>query len=223
MNLYKNHEYFSEAEAYRAIKICRIVFRHRYKIAQERPCTPFLGILLKAIKRRLKQGSNVSIWDELSGFRAEHSWSYQDSCSSASVRSNILQPCGLKPLKLLCPWDSPGKDTSVGCYTVFQGILPTEGSNLASPTLAGNFWEACTFWLFKHINIHLHILTIWTTVWNLILESNILNLHYMVNFSKLECSGRNCCIPKLSRSVQFSSVQLLSRVRISATPWIAAG
>lgn len=55
MNLYKNHEYFSEVEAYRAIKICRMVLRHVYEIAQERPCTPFLGILLKAIGKDLSK------------------------------------------------------------------------------------------------------------------------------------------------------------------------
>ena len=29
---------------------------------------------------------------------------------------------------LLSPWDSPGKDTGVGCHFLFQGILPTHGS-----------------------------------------------------------------------------------------------
>ena len=26
-----------------------------------------------------------------------------------------------------CPWDSTGKDTGVGCYTLFQGTFPTQG------------------------------------------------------------------------------------------------
>ena len=30
---------------------------------------------------------------------------------------------------LLCPWDSPGKNTGVGCYTRLQGIFPTQGLN----------------------------------------------------------------------------------------------
>ena len=30
---------------------------------------------------------------------------------------------------LLCPWDSPGKNTRVGCHALFQGIFPTQGSN----------------------------------------------------------------------------------------------
>ena len=32
--------------------------------------------------------------------------------------------------RLLCPWNSPGKNTGVGCHAFLQGILPTPGSNL---------------------------------------------------------------------------------------------
>ena len=35
------------------------------------------------------------------------------------------------PLRLLCPWDSPGKNTGVCCHSLFQGIFLTEGLNLA--------------------------------------------------------------------------------------------
>ena len=28
---------------------------------------------------------------------------------------------------LLCPWDSPGKNTGVGCHALLQGIFPTQG------------------------------------------------------------------------------------------------
>ena len=31
--------------------------------------------------------------------------------------------------RLLCPWDSPGKNTGVGCYWLLQGIFLTQGSN----------------------------------------------------------------------------------------------
>ena len=31
----------------------------------------------------------------------------------------------------LCPWNSPGKNTGVGRHVLFQGILPTQGSNLS--------------------------------------------------------------------------------------------
>ena len=37
-----------------------------------------------------------------------------------------MQPHGLK---LLCPWDSPGKNIGVGCHALLQGIFPTQGLN----------------------------------------------------------------------------------------------
>ena len=39
----------------------------------------------------------------------------------------LLQPYGLLPTRLLCPWDSPGKNTGVGCHVLLQGIFPTQG------------------------------------------------------------------------------------------------
>ena len=29
----------------------------------------------------------------------------------------------------LCPWDSPGKNTGVGCCILLQGIIPSQGLN----------------------------------------------------------------------------------------------
>ena len=31
--------------------------------------------------------------------------------------------------RLLCPWDSPGKNTGGGCHLLLQGIFPTQGWN----------------------------------------------------------------------------------------------
>ena len=47
--------------------------------------------------------------------------------------SSSLQPHGLYPARLLCPWDSSGKNTGVGCYSLLQGIFPTQGSDLGLP------------------------------------------------------------------------------------------
>ena len=43
--------------------------------------------------------------------------------------SDSLWPRGLSPSRLLCPWDSPGKSTGVGCHALLQGIVPTQGLN----------------------------------------------------------------------------------------------
>ena len=39
------------------------------------------------------------------------------------------QPHGLKPAKLLCPWNFPGKNTRSGCHFLLQGIFLTQESN----------------------------------------------------------------------------------------------
>ena len=38
-------------------------------------------------------------------------------------------PHGLQPTRLLCPWNSSGKNTGVGCYSLLQGIFLTQGLN----------------------------------------------------------------------------------------------
>ena len=50
--------------------------------------------------------------------------------SAASVMSYSLLPCGLYPMRLLCSWDSTGKNTGVGPHDLLQGIFLTQGSNL---------------------------------------------------------------------------------------------
>ena len=55
------------------------------------------------------------------------------ACILASVMSNSLQPCGLQPVRLPCPWDCPGKNTGVGCHALLQGVFPTEGLNPGLP------------------------------------------------------------------------------------------
>ena len=42
---------------------------------------------------------------------------------SQSVVSNSLWPHRLQPTRLLCPWNSPGKNTGVGCHFLLQGIF----------------------------------------------------------------------------------------------------
>ena len=40
-----------------------------------------------------------------------------------------LQPHGLLPVRLLCLWDSPGKNPGMGCHALLQGIFLTQGLN----------------------------------------------------------------------------------------------
>ena len=42
----------------------------------------------------------------------------------------------MEPTRLLCPWDTPGKNTGVGCHFLLQGIyLPDPGTEPTSPAL----------------------------------------------------------------------------------------
>ena len=43
--------------------------------------------------------------------------------------SDPQRPHGLPPVRLLHPWDFPGKITGVGCYLLLQGIFLTQRSN----------------------------------------------------------------------------------------------
>ena len=49
---------------------------------------------------------------------------------SSSVVSDFLRLRGLYPVRFLCPWDYPVKNTGVGSHVLLQGILLTQGSNL---------------------------------------------------------------------------------------------
>ena len=40
-----------------------------------------------------------------------------------------LQPDGLQPTRLFCPWDFTGKDTGVNCHFLLQGIFLTQEWN----------------------------------------------------------------------------------------------
>ena len=40
-----------------------------------------------------------------------------------------VQLCATLWTVALCPWDSPGKSTGLGCHALLHGIFPTQGSN----------------------------------------------------------------------------------------------
>ena len=58
---------------------------------------------------------------------------YQYVC----MHAKSLQSCLTDPTRLLCPWDSSGKNTGVGCHALLQGLNPCLLGLLA---LAGEFF-----------------------------------------------------------------------------------
>ena len=61
--------------------------------------------------------------------------------------------------QLLCPWDSPGKNTGVDCHFLFQGIFPTQRLN---PCLLCLLWQAGSLPLVPPGKPHL-VQDSWTT------------------------------------------------------------
>ena len=51
-------------------------------------------------------------------------------CVSCSLVPDSLRPHGLWPARLLFPWDSPVRNTGVGCHSLPQGIFLTQRWNL---------------------------------------------------------------------------------------------
>ena len=52
-----------------------------------------------------------------------HSWLIERESASCSAVSTSLRP----KARLLCPWNSPGKNTGVGCHALLQGIFLSQG------------------------------------------------------------------------------------------------
>ena len=57
-------------------------------------------------------------------------------CSRILLFSSVVQSCptllwphGLYSTRLFCPWNSPGKNTGVGCHALLQGSFLIQGSN----------------------------------------------------------------------------------------------
>ena len=57
----------------------------------------------------------------------QDNWAQVKSVLSYSVMFASLRPHGLERSRLLCPWNSPGKNTGVGSHSLLQGIFTTQG------------------------------------------------------------------------------------------------
>ena len=72
-----------------------------------------------------------------------HAYSFQAFTKHSSRRtmkwsemkslSHVRLFATLWTVTLLCPWDSPGKSTGVGCHFLLQEIFSTQGSNPGLP------------------------------------------------------------------------------------------
>ena len=108
----------------------------------------------------------------------------------------LLRPHGLSPIRLLCPWDFPGKNTGVGCISFSRGsywpmVIPV------SPALAGWFFTTEPPEKFLvYIYIYIYQIITWYAL-------NFHNILYELYFSK--SLALNMGIFFLSASPSFTS------------------
>ena len=76
-----------------------------------------------------KKRLNIPSWHDLKYSGKLEIIQSIDGVQSCTVLSVSLLPHGLQPGRLLCIWDCPGKNTGVGCHSLLQGILLTQGSS----------------------------------------------------------------------------------------------
>ena len=78
-------------------------------------------------------GGLKNTWEKKRGERQRRQRkTYPTECSDVKSLSRVqlFATSWTVAYHLLCQWDFPGKSTGVGCHCLFQGIFPTEGSNL---------------------------------------------------------------------------------------------
>ena len=164
------------------------------------------------------------------------------ACQVASVVSNSLQPRGLYPARPLCPWDSPGKNTGVGCHALLQGIFPTQGPK---PHFLGLLHWQVVLYCLRHLGsrlkscVSLRASCVRGQI--LISDSLLCGYWWFIFFLKLCISGTSLVAQWLRFQASSaegpaqgtrphmlglrpgeSEVKSHSRVRLFATPWTVA-
>ena len=119
---------------------------------------------------------------------------------SCSVISNSLRPHGLQPTRLLCPWDSTGKNTVVGSHSLLERIFLTQGSNPGLLHL-------------RQIIYHLSYREV------LLLEISLINLfrvfirHFSMEiYFKVQCQEM-ICLPQKANAFFFSPAPPTMKIR----------
>ena len=85
----------------------------------------------KGESREEQWAGGPALWSEAGAEGWHHSLCMSNSVCMLS-RFSRVQLCvtyGLKPARLPCPWDSPGKKTGMGCRALLQGIFPIQELN----------------------------------------------------------------------------------------------
>ena len=89
----------------------------------------FLTLRVLQEKLRMQKGTCHGLHRKFFRSRVLHlpGNNYAWACAKSLQSCPTLRPYVLKPARLLCPQDSPGKNTWVGCHVLLQGIFLTQG------------------------------------------------------------------------------------------------
>ena len=79
-------------------------------------------------------------------YMLQHGWTCKTlccccCCQVTSVVSNSVRPHRRQPTRLLCPWDSPGKNTGVSCHFLLQ-CMKVKVKSLSRVPLLATPWTA---------------------------------------------------------------------------------
>ena len=83
-----------------------------------------------------------------------HAWM---SAKSLQLCPTLCKPFGLEPTRLLCSWDSPGKNTGVGCHFLLQG-KSSQSRDLTHISCCLLPWQVDSL-LLSHLGINSHLYT----------------------------------------------------------------
>ena len=132
----------------------------------------------------------------------------------AQLCPTLCETMDCSPARLLSPWDSPGKNTGVGCHFLPWGNFLTQGSN--SCLLHYRQMLYCLSQQGSPLVLKLHSIW-WGSV--AICFSHSLFVLALILSHKLQCFlSKDACIEVR----HFSSVQSLGCIWLFATPWTAA-
>ena len=118
---------------------------------------------------------------------------------SHSVVSNFLQPHGLQPARLLCPWDCPSKKVGVGCHFLLHGSSwPRDQTHISCISCISKciLYHCATWEAYKlTLRVYFHSLTLLLVRKQVCSQDKLQPLFAQQNFAK---------------GCTFSSIKLLS-------------
>ena len=107
--------------------------------------------------------------------------------------SNSFRPHEPQPTRLLCPWNSPGKNSGVTCHSLVQGIISTQGLNLGL-LHCGQILYNLSHQGSPNICGYLHFWLHYPNLTNLIITGGLIQFLQIIDRENMDqkCNTRKC-------------------------------